>query len=70
MAFLPDKSKYKAGKIIGIYLCGIFGPNLSVMYSWAAANYAGHTKKVTINAAAEQPVIAGLWHKEWTVIPR
>ncbi|KAK5125971.1 hypothetical protein LTR85_011326 [Meristemomyces frigidus] len=50
MAFLPNKSDYKAGKIIGIYLCGIFGPNLSIMYSWAAANYAGHTKKVTINA--------------------
>lgn len=49
MAFLPNTSNYKAGKIVGIYLCGIFGPNLSIMYSWAAANYAGHTKKVTIN---------------------
>src|SRR3981081_3154462 len=27
----------------------------------------GVDKKVTINAAAEQPMIAGLWHKEWTV---
>ncbi|KAK5133554.1 hypothetical protein LTR08_007593 [Meristemomyces frigidus] len=50
MAFLPDRSNYTAGKIVGIYLCGIFGPNLSIMYSWAAANYAGHTKKTTINA--------------------
>lgn len=50
MAFLPSTSNYKAGKIVGIYLCGIFGPNLSIMYSWVAANYAGHTKKVTINA--------------------
>jgi hypothetical protein len=50
MAFLPDAPQFKAGKIVGIYLCGIFGPNLSIMYSWAAANYGGHTKKVTINA--------------------
>lgn len=50
MAFLPTTARYKGAKIVGIYLCGIFGPNLSIMYSWAAANYAGHTKKVTINA--------------------
>ncbi|KAK5118934.1 hypothetical protein LTR62_000145 [Meristemomyces frigidus] len=50
MAFLPSASRFKAGKIVGIYLCGIIGPNLSVIYSLAAANYAGHTKKVTINA--------------------
>lgn len=50
MAFLPSTSKFKAAKLIGIYLTGIFGPNLAIIYSWAAANYAGHTKKVTINA--------------------
>lgn len=50
MAFLPSGAKFKAGKLVGIYLTGIFGPNLAIMYSWAAANYAGHTKKVTINA--------------------
>lgn len=50
MAFLPSSLRYKPGKIVGIYLCGIFGANLSIMYSWAAANYAGNTKKVTINA--------------------
>ncbi|OAP57655.1 hypothetical protein AYL99_08393 [Fonsecaea erecta] len=48
MAFLPKSDK--AGKLAGIYLTQIFGPNLSMMYSWAAANYAGHTKKVSINA--------------------
>ncbi|OAG39523.1 hypothetical protein AYO21_06167 [Fonsecaea monophora] len=48
MAFLPKSDK--AGKLAGIYLTQIFGPNLSMMYSWAAANYAGHTKKITINA--------------------
>ena len=50
MAFLPNRPTYTAGKIVGIYLCGIFGPNLSIVYSWGAANYAGHTKKTTINA--------------------
>ncbi|RFU34509.1 hypothetical protein B7463_g1801, partial [Scytalidium lignicola] len=48
MAFLPRHNK--AGKLAGIYLTSIFGPNLAMMYSWAAANYAGHTKKVSINA--------------------
>ncbi|KAJ9602289.1 hypothetical protein H2200_013144 [Cladophialophora chaetospira] len=48
MAFLPKSDK--AGKLAGIYLTQIFGPNLSMMYSWAAANYAGHTKKICINA--------------------
>ncbi|KAI1626348.1 major facilitator superfamily domain-containing protein [Exophiala viscosa] len=48
MAFLPKSDK--AGKLVGIYLTQTFGPNLSIMYSWAAANYAGHTKKISINA--------------------
>jgi hypothetical protein len=26
------------------------GPNLSILYSWAAANYSGHTNRVTIDA--------------------
>ncbi|KAK3667236.1 hypothetical protein LTR22_001752 [Elasticomyces elasticus] len=50
IAFLPSESRYTGAQLTGIYLCGIFGPNLSVIYSWAAANYAGHTKKLTINA--------------------
>ncbi|KAK5694614.1 hypothetical protein LTR97_009204 [Elasticomyces elasticus] len=50
IAFLPIGSRYTGAQLTGIYLCGIFGPNLSVIYSWAAANYAGNTKKVTINA--------------------
>ncbi|KAK5683192.1 hypothetical protein LTS10_004723 [Elasticomyces elasticus] len=50
IAFLPIESRYTGAQLTGIYLCGIFGPNLSVIYSWAAANYAGHTKKVTVNA--------------------
>ncbi|EXJ64983.1 hypothetical protein A1O7_01322 [Cladophialophora yegresii CBS 114405] len=48
MAFLPKSDK--AGKLAGIYLTQVFGPNLSMMYSWAAANYAGHTKKISVNA--------------------
>ena len=48
MAFLPGKSK--AGKLIGNYLTNCIGASLPLLYSWVAANYAGHTKKVTMNA--------------------
>jgi predicted MFS family arabinose efflux permease len=44
MAFLPDDQK--AGKLIGNYLTNAIGSSLPLLYSWAAANYAGHTKKV------------------------
>ncbi|KAL6154928.1 hypothetical protein ACJBU6_06538 [Exserohilum turcicum] len=48
MAFLPGESK--AGKLIGNYLTNCIGSSLPLLYSWVAADYAGHTKKVTMNA--------------------
>jgi hypothetical protein len=48
MAFLPKNDK--AGKLIGNYMTNTGGAALPLFYSWAAANFAGHTKKVTINA--------------------
>ena len=48
MAFLPGSSK--TGKLIGNYLTNCIGASLPLLYSWVAANYAGHTKKVTMNA--------------------
>jgi hypothetical protein len=48
MAFLPKDAK--AGLLIGNYMTNTAGAALPLMYSWAAANFAGHTKKVTINA--------------------
>lgn len=48
MAFLPSSAKM--GKLIGNYLTNCIGSSLPLLYSWVAANYAGHTKKVTMNA--------------------
>jgi len=48
MAFLPSKAK--AGKLIGNYMTNTIGASLPLVYSLAAANFAGHTKKITINA--------------------
>lgn len=48
MAFLPGESK--VGKLIGNYLTNCIGASLPLLYSWVAANIAGHTKKVTMNA--------------------
>ncbi|KAL9533038.1 Thiamine pathway transporter [Sphaerulina musiva] len=48
MAFLPANDR--AGKLIGNYLTNAIGASLPSLYSWVAANYAGHTKKVTMNA--------------------
>lgn len=48
MAFLPGENK--VGKLIGIYLTNCIGASLPLLYSWVAANIAGHTKKVTMNA--------------------
>lgn len=45
MAFLPADNK--AGKLIGNYLTNAIGATLPLLYSWVAANYAGHTKKVS-----------------------
>ncbi|KAH8895591.1 allantoate permease [Thozetella sp. PMI_491] len=49
MAFLPSDG-YVAGKMVGNYSANFIGPSLSLMYSYASANYSGHTKKVTMNA--------------------
>lgn len=48
LAFLPEGDK--AGKLIGNYLTQTISAGLPLQYSWVAANYAGHTKKVTMNA--------------------
>jgi len=48
MAFLPGENK--VGKLIGNYLTNCIGSSLPLLYSWVAANIAGHTKKVTMNA--------------------
>ncbi|KAJ5120463.1 MFS general substrate transporter [Penicillium bovifimosum] len=48
LAFLPEENK--AGKLVGNYLCQVVGAFLPCAYSFAGANFAGHTKKVTVNA--------------------
>ena len=48
MAFLPAHAK--AGKLIGNYMTNCIGAALPLNYAWVAANYAGHTKKITMNA--------------------
>lgn len=48
MAFLPRHAK--VGKLIGNYMTNCIGAALPLIYSWVAANFAGHTKKVTMNA--------------------
>lgn len=48
LAFTPDDNK--AAKLTGNYLTNTIGSGLPLLYSYAGANYAGHTKKVTMNA--------------------
>ena len=48
LAFTPDNNK--GGKLAGNYLTNVVGSTLPLLYSYAGANYAGHTKKVTMNA--------------------
>lgn len=48
MAFLPRHAT--AGKLIGDYMTNTIGASLPLIYSWVAANCAGHTKKVVMNA--------------------
>ncbi|GME46979.1 allantoin permease [Neofusicoccum parvum] len=48
MAFLPPGNK--AGKLAGIWMINAVGATLPLTYAWVAANFAGHTKKVTMNA--------------------
>ncbi|KAH7312680.1 allantoate permease [Stachybotrys elegans] len=49
MAFLPEDGS-TAGKMVGNYSANFIGSSLPLMYSYAGANYAGNTKKVTMNA--------------------
>ncbi|KAI0127941.1 allantoin permease [Xylariales sp. AK1849] len=48
LAFSPQDSK--GGLLAGQYLTNVIGSSLPLLYSYSAANYAGHTKKVTMNA--------------------
>ncbi|KAF2720537.1 MFS general substrate transporter [Polychaeton citri CBS 116435] len=48
LAFLPESNQ--AGKLAGNYLTHVVGSFLPCAYSFSAANQAGHTKKVTMNA--------------------
>jgi hypothetical protein len=47
LAFLPATSK---GALAGNYITHVVGAFLPCSYSFASANTAGHTKKVTMNA--------------------
>lgn len=48
LAFASDDNK--GAKLAGNYLTNVVGSTLPLLYSYAGANYAGHTKKVTMNA--------------------
>lgn len=48
LAFLPESNR--GGKLAGNYICQVVGAFLPCSYSLSAANQAGHTKKVTMNA--------------------
>ncbi|KAF3901969.1 Sialin [Orbilia brochopaga] len=44
MSFLP--ARQKAGNLIGVYLVNAITATLILIYSWVAANVAGHTKRI------------------------
>lgn len=48
LAFAPDENK--GAKLTGNYLTNVIGSSLPLLYSYSGANFAGHTKKVTMNA--------------------
>ncbi|KAL1605847.1 hypothetical protein SLS59_002966 [Nothophoma quercina] len=48
IAFIPASDR--AGRLAGNYLTNMTGSFLPLAYSFAACNFAGHTKKVTMNA--------------------
>jgi MFS family permease len=48
MSFLPDENR--VGRLIGVYMINCTLAVLTLLYSWVGANYAGHSKKVTMNA--------------------
>lgn len=47
MSYLPKDNK--AGLLIGIYMINFITAPLAIVYTWAAANVAGSTKKIGIN---------------------
>ncbi|KAF1965479.1 major facilitator superfamily transporter [Bimuria novae-zelandiae CBS 107.79] len=48
IAFLPTSNR--AGRLVGNYFTHVTGAFLPLSYSFAACNFGGHTKKVTMNA--------------------
>lgn len=48
LAFAPADNV--AAKLAGNYLTNIIGSSLPLLYAFSGANFAGHTKKVTMNA--------------------
>lgn len=48
LAFAPVDNK--GARLTGNYLTNVIGACLPLLYSYSGANYAGHTKKVTMNA--------------------
>lgn len=48
MAWLPADNK--AGLLAGNFLTNTVGSTMPLFYSWSSANYAGNTKKSTMNA--------------------
>ncbi|OAA69795.1 Major facilitator superfamily domain, general substrate transporter [Cordyceps fumosorosea ARSEF 2679] len=49
LRFLPAEG-HVAGKMAGTYLTSCTVPSLALIYSFASANFSGHTKKITLNA--------------------
>lgn len=49
MSFLPVENK--GGLLAAIYLINTIVAVLNIIYSWAACNIAGHTKKVVVNTS-------------------
>lgn len=48
MSFLPKSNQ--AGLLVGIYMINTITAPLAICYSWAAANVAGSSKKIGVNA--------------------
>ncbi|OAG42372.1 hypothetical protein AYO21_03248 [Fonsecaea monophora] len=48
MAWLPPENK--GGLLAGNFMTNTVGATLPLLYSWITSNYAGHTKKITMNA--------------------
>ncbi|PON30922.1 major facilitator superfamily transporter [Trichoderma gamsii] len=48
LTFLPDHDE--AGRLVGVYLTNLIPTSAPIVYSWVAANFAGHTKKTMMNA--------------------